>query len=42
LECDAGLEMMARMFEDGKRDYRFFMKLFLSLKLPLVDTFGSM
>jgi len=30
--------MMARRFEDGKRDYRFLMKLFLSLKLPPVET----
>jgi len=42
LECDAGLEMMARRFEDGKRDYRLLMKLFLSLKLPSGDTFGSL
>lgn len=28
---------MARRFEEGKRDYRFLMKLFLSLKLPPVE-----
>ena len=33
---------MARRFEDGKREYRFLMKLFLSLKLPPIDTFGSL